>query len=185
MSERVRLTNMHARGIRFPQDLVRQVHKARQARGQTFQAFVQTAIEKELAAITVADEHKRQQQPKERAKSKGLGIRERLEESRVETLDVEDDDGKHEKPSPSVVVHVNGGGANAGSVDLPTMARMVIATPAGHARKAALKSACDSLALKAASSEQALALAEQLDEEIKRLDVPRTALERVRARTKK
>lgn len=199
MSDRVRLENMVPKGIRFPSDLIKQVHEARKPRGLTFQAFVLMALRKEVDAVRAEveqDKRRKQQQREERterAKPKGLGIRERLQEQEeaVGGTDTSDGDGEDEgRASPSPVTVNVGTTALAApttnsSIDLTTMAQMVLAAPSGLARDRVLKRACDTLAKRASSNEEALRLAEQLDTEIKRLDVPTTALDRTRARTKR
>lgn len=186
--KRVSLRDLIQKPLRLRKSIIKRVDELRDERGQTFQTFVQNAVIKAIAeADAEADRNIFRRDLKKNEKGArhavhGLGIRERLEQEQYEPVTEE-----HEERVAAAPVIVNVGssvGATAsGSGDLATLARMVV-EGLPHDRRRLLQSACNALA-KGRSVEEALQLAEQLDVEIKRLDVPTTALERVRARKKK
>ena len=177
--KRVRLDDRIQRAVRLGRELLRQIDAVRRVRGQTFQAFVQAAVVKAIAdAEDEADRAKQrraQRQPNTR-EAKGLFRRERLEQ-----VD-EPIDAPAQAPPAPVIVTVGAAAPRGG--DLATLAKMIVAAPK-TTRASLLQNACQALAAKAGSTEEALQLAEQLDAEIAKLDVPTTALARVRARWKK
>ncbi len=184
-STRRRITGRILKTINFTREIARQVDDARVERGQSFTTFVQNAVIKALDAFEAEADQKRSKREagreSKRSAPAGLGIRERLQESATPVYEESE-----ERPAAApVVVNVNSAAATtAPSGDLATLARMVVeGAPAD--RRRLLESACKALAKNAHTQEERISLAEQLDAEIKRLDVPMTALERVRARRKR
>jgi hypothetical protein len=175
--KRVCLDDRIQRAVRFGRELLRQIDSVRRVRGQTFQAFVQAAVVKAIAdAEDEADRAKQRRAQRAPARApKGLFARERLQQV-DEPIDA--------PPAPPAPVIVTVGAAPQRGGDLTTLAKMIVGSPRA-ARASLLQNACETLAAKARSTDEALSLAEQLDVEIARLDGPTTALARVRARRKK
>ena len=112
------------------------------------------------------------------AAPRGLGIRDRLQRA-------ERDDEPDETPSstPAPVPAQPQTHVTSADVEILALARTIVEAPVST-RRDVLASACRTLA-RGRSQEEAIRLAEELDATIKRLDgVPRTALDRVRARMK-
>ncbi len=178
--------------LRLPPEIIRQVDEVRKVQGLTFQTFVQIAIKKAIVEARAENEKDQQQRISRRdetrrsAAPKGLGIRERLEQEEGRNV-YGDEPTEYAPAAPQAPVVVNVGTSAApggGSNDINTLARMVVEGPR-HDRRRLLESACKALAKSAHSTDESVQLAEQLDAEIKRLDVPKTALERVRDRMSK
>ena len=182
------LSDLIQKPIRLRKSLIKEIDEIRDSRGQTFQTFVQAAIMKAVAEAKTEEASSKSRRSDDREKRKapvGLGMRERLEEMMAPSTPDEGPETRQAAPQ-GVTVNVGGAASGAGgtSADIATLARMVVEGPRTDRRRL-LESACKALAKSAKTSEESIALAEQLDAEIARLDVPTTALERVRARRKK
>lgn len=115
----------------------------------------------------------------EQPKPRGLGIRDRLQQ-RVEREADDDYEMAPTAPSPAAAPTAH---TTSGDDEILALARTIVETPQAS-RRDALQAACRVLA-RGRSQEEAIRRADELDATIKRLDgVPRTALERVRARMK-
>lgn len=173
--------------ISLSPDDARRANRARDRRGQTWQMF---------ASIAVLDAVEEVEESKDKAKARrlprfvveapastpsGLGVRDVLAAEPAASVVAYEPAPPAAAPQAPVVVNVNGGGGAPGGGDVNTLARMVVEGPR-HERERLLRTACDTLARSAHSEHEALRMAEQLDAEIKRLNAPVSALDRLRAR---
>jgi len=118
--------------------------------------------------------------PPDERPMKGLGIRERLREEREERDDVREPPPSLAQPTPQMAAQPR---TSSPDDEILALARTIVETPQASRRDVML-SACRVLA-RGRSQEDALRIADELDATIKRLDgVPKTALERVRARAR-
>lgn len=157
-------------------------------RGLTFQSFGHAAVMRALNEAdlgrktdgeTVRDEEQRSRRS-ERELPRGLGIRDRLQQTSDDRRTRPDEDetpASFSPPAQSPPLLASG-------VDeVMTLARTIVEAP-GPSRRDVWKAACHVLA-RGRTQEMALQLADELDAAVRRLEgVPQTALERVRARMK-
>lgn len=176
----------HAHFIRFTGDENDRLVRLCRKRGLTMQAFGHAAIMRALNEAYIGKKtdaeiaaENADRPPPDEPSSKGLGIRERLREER-DIDDTREPPPPLAQPTPQPVAQPH---TSSGDNEILALARTIVETPQAS-RRDVIQSACRVLA-RGRSQEDAVRLADELDATIKRLDgVPKTALERVRARAK-
>lgn len=172
--------------IRFTDEEAFRLTKLLRKRRLTGQAFGHAAImralnEANLGKKTDGEIEREQERPQRSETPQGLGIRDRLRDDRVE-LDERESERERARYEPTALQQ-QPVVATRGVVDdeILSLARTVVESPQSS-RREVLKAACRALS-RGRTQEEAVRLAEDLDAAIQRIDgVPRTALERVRAR---
>ena len=179
-----------AKFIRFTEKENDRLNKLCRKRGLTVQTFGHAAImralsEAELGKKTEAEQFNDGETREYEYQPRGLGLREQLRASASEDAPREREEREVERPliSPSTAPTLT---RVMAADEVGILARTIVESPVST-RRDVLQAAVRSLA-RGRSPDEGMRLAEDLDTEIRRLgggEVPKTALERVRARMAK
>lgn len=186
-------THPCAKFVRFTEKENERLNRLCRKRGLTVQTFVHAAAmraisEAELGKKTDAEQVNGDEEREHAYQPRGLGLREHLRPS--ETVPREEIVERFIDP-PTIPAAAPTLSRVLAADEVTVLARTIVESPAS-ARREILKAAVRSLA-RGRSQEEAVQLAEDLDATIQRLDgdgdggggVPKTALERARARAAK
>lgn len=188
------LAKLRQTAIRFTPDQRARIEKARALRGQTFQTFGHAAIMREVAVVEEEVRKTREERAarrstldatrETRAASRGLGIRDRMEDAVTEHNT--DEAPAPATPTATVQVQVQTVPAPAVStnIDVAALARVVV-NGRREDRARMLAAAVQTITQATASRNEQVRLADQLDAEIRKIDGKSSVLDRVRARIRR